>query len=107
LGKEGLVPLSLVVDETGIYFDALQISDLEQLILQTEKEELNLRATHTIQTILNHKITKYNQKFQTLDTGKFNQKTQHVLVVDQTFGDQSIKYAVATKETFKAMLAQA
>lgn len=107
LGKDGYAPLSLVVDQAGIYFDALQISDLEQLILQTEKEELNLRATHTIQTILNHKITKYNQKFQTLDTGKFNQKTKHILVVDQTFGDQSIKYAGATKETFKAMLAQA
>src|SRR5690606_7908743 len=68
---------------------------------------LNLRATHAILAILNHKITKYNQKFQTLDSEKFNQKTKHILVVDQTFGDQSIKYAGATKETFKAMLAQA
>src|SRR5690606_19271303 len=107
LGKDGYAPLSLVVDETGIYFDASQTSDLEQLILQPEKEELNLRAASAIQTILNHKITKYNQKFQTLDSGKFNQKTKHILVVDQTFGDQSIKYAGATKETFKAMLAQA
>ena len=107
LGKDGYAPLSLVVDETGIYFDALQSSDLEQLILQSEQEELNLRATHAIQTILSHKITKYNQKFQSIDSAKFNQNTQHILVIDQTYGDQSIKYAGATPDTFKKMLQQA
>lgn len=107
LGKDGYAPLSLVLDETGIYFDALQSSDLEQLILQPENEELNLRAASAIQTILRHKITKYNQKFLSVESGKFNQNTQHILVIDQTFGDQSIKYAGATSETFKTMLAQA
>src|SRR5690606_30613126 len=82
LGKDGYAPLSLVVDETGIYFDALQTSDLEQLILQPEKQELNLRATHAIQAILNHKITKYNQKFLSVESGKFNQNTKHILVID-------------------------
>ena len=107
LGKDGYAPLSLVVDKTGIYFDALQPSDLEQLILQAENVELNLRAEHVIQTILRHKITKYNQKFQSIDSAQFNQNTQNILIVDQTFGDQSIKYAGATPETFKTMLAQA
>ena len=107
LGKDGYAPLSLVVDETGIYFDALQSSDLEHLILQPEREALTLRAERAIQTILQHKITKYNQRFCTIDSGKFAQNTQHVLVIDQTFGDQSIKYAGATLETFKTMLAQA
>lgn len=107
LGKDGYAPLSLVVDETGIYFDALQTSDLEQLILQPASEELNLRAEYAIQTILRHKITKYNQKFQNIDSAQFNQNIQHILVVDQTFGDQSIKYAGATPETFKTMLVQA
>ncbi|MCO8082498.1 capsular polysaccharide biosynthesis protein [Acinetobacter lwoffii] len=107
LGKDGYAPLSLVVDEIGIYFDALQSSDLEQLILQPENEELNLRAASAIQTILRHKITKYNQKFLSVESGKFNQNTKHILVIDQTFGDQSIKYAGVTSETFKTMLAQA
>lgn len=107
LGKEGYQPLSLVVDETGIYFDALQPSDLENLILKDESLKDNLRAQHAIDQILKFGITKYNQKFQTLDSEKFNQKTKHILVVDQTFGDQSIKYAGATPETFKTMLAQA
>ena len=107
LGKDGFAPLSLVVDETGIYFDALQTSDLEQLILQSEKEELNLRATHAIQIILNHKITKYNQQFKKLDPSLFSKTVKNILVVDQTFGDQSIKYAGATPEIFKQMLKQA
>lgn len=107
LGKDGYQPFSLVIDETGIYFDALQSSDLEQLILQAENEQLNLRAERAIQTILAHKITKYNQKFQSIDPAQFNQNTQHILVIDQTYGDQSIKYAGATPDTFKSMLRQA
>lgn len=107
LGKDGYPPLSLVVDETGIYFDALQPSDLENLILKDESLKDNLRAQHAIDQILKYGITKYNQKFQTIDLGKFDQKSTHILVIDQTFGDQSIKYAGATPETFKTMLAQA
>ncbi|WP_244926509.1 capsular polysaccharide biosynthesis protein [Acinetobacter terrestris] len=107
LGKDGYAPLSLVVDETGIYFDALQSSDLEQLILQLENQELNLRATSAIQAILHHKITKYNQQFKKLDPSLFSKTAKNILVVDQTFGDQSIKYAGATPEIFKQMLKQA
>ena len=44
LGKEGYSPLSLVVDQTGIYFDAFQTSDLEKLILQDEDIKFNIRA---------------------------------------------------------------
>src|SRR5690606_14633621 len=107
LGKDGYQPFSLVVDETGIYFDALQPSNLENLILKDESVRDNLRAQHAIDQILKFGITKYNQKFQSIDSAQFNQNTQNILIVDQTFGDQSIKYAGATPETFKTMLAQA
>lgn len=107
LGKEGYSPLSLVVDETGIYFDAYQKSDLEQLILLDEKYEKNERARNLIQQIIDIEITKYNQRFDKIDGSKFIDNTKHILVVDQTFGDQSIKYAGATPESFKAMLKQA
>ena len=107
LGKDGYAPLSLVVDETGIYFDALQPSDLESLILQPESEVLNTRAQVAIETIRYYKITKYNQKFKKLDPSLFSKTAKNILVVDQTFGDQSIKYAGATPEIFKQMLKQA
>jgi capsular polysaccharide export protein len=107
LGKDGYQPLSLVVDETGIYFDAQQSSDLENLIIKPEVEVQNLRAGKVISNVLKHGITKYNQKFNTLEATKFSQEKQHILVIDQTFGDQSIKYAGATANTFKQMLSQA
>ena len=107
LGKDGYQPLSLVVDETGIYFDALQPSDLETLILKPEIESENLRSEQAISQILKYGITKYNQKFRPLDSSKFSKEKQHILVIDQTFGDQSIPYAGATAEIFSQMLKQA
>ena len=107
LGKDGYPPFSLVVDQTGIYFDALQSSDLEDLIVNPEIESQNCRAEKVIATILKYGITKYNQKFNALDSAKFLKEQQHILVIDQTFGDQSIQYAGATAETFKVMLQQA
>lgn len=106
LGKEGYAPLSLVVDETGIYFDALWSSDLENLILQPEDEILNIRAKALITTVVQQAITKYNQNFHRVDK-HLSKLSKNILVVDQTFGDQSIQYAGASAETFKVMLKQA
>lgn len=109
LGKEGYPPFSLVMDRTGIYFDAFQISDLEKLILEDEILELNIRAKNLINKIILNKITKYNQNFEIFNSNIFtgNNDKKNILVIDQTFGDQSIKYAGASSETFKAMLQQA
>ncbi|ALH94685.1 capsular polysaccharide biosynthesis protein [Acinetobacter equi] len=107
LGKDGCSPLSLVVDKLGIYFDAYQVSDLENVILLDENQDLNIRAKHIIETILKYKISKYNQKFDNIDPTIFDSEKQHILVVDQTFGDQSIQYAGANQQTFKLMLQQA
>ena len=107
LGKEGYPPLSLVVDQIGIYFDALKPSDLENLILEPECNELNIRGRNAILTILKSGLTKYNQKFQKIDPAKFYSQSKNILVIDQTFGDQSIHYAGATSDTFKKMLQQA
>ena len=107
LGKDGYQPFSIVVDENGIYFDALQSSDLENLILKDETYEQNLRAEKAISKILKHGITKYNQKFKALDSLKFSKEKKHILVIDQTFGDQSIACAGASADTFKKMLSQA
>lgn len=106
LGKEGYPPLSLVVDESGIYFDATQSSDLEKLIQQPENQQDIFRAKRAIQQILDCGITKYNQKFSQLDKHHFSQG-RHILVVDQTFGDQSVKYAGANQSSFQHMLSVA
>lgn len=106
LGKDGYPPFSLVIDEVGIYFDAFQSSDLEKFIISDENKERKVRAKSAIDTILQCGITKYNQKFEILNHSLFSNK-KNILVVDQTYGDQSIKYAGATPDTFKNMLQQA
>lgn len=103
LGKDDYPPLSIVYDRTGIYFDATQSSDLEQLIQQDETEAHNRRATQLIQHIIDAQISKYNLKFHPLDTQKF-QDQKNILLIDQTFGDQSIYYAGASEASFKQML---
>ncbi|QIO04564.1 capsular polysaccharide biosynthesis protein [Acinetobacter shaoyimingii] len=109
LGKEGYQPLSIVVDQTGIYFDSTVTSDLEKLILQEEHIELNQRAKKAIQFILAHQITKYNQSFNDLNPAVITalKNTENILLIDQTFGDESIKFAGANAGTFKQMLKQA
>lgn len=103
LGKAGYPPLSLVIDKTGIYFDALQTSDLEKKILEPENNAQNKRALSAIEFIQKNKITKYNQHFEVFCQNQFTNK-KNILVVDQTYGDQSIHYAGATPETFQIML---
>ena len=106
LGKDGFLPLSLVVDTHGIYFDAFQTSDLEQLIQAQESLEFNERARVNINKIKAFSITKYNQKFLQIDENLF-QSGKNILVVDQTLGDQSIKYSGTSTESFRKMLQQA
>lgn len=106
LGKAGYPPLSLVVDQTGIYFDATQPSDLEALIKQPEQEHQNKVAQQLIKKITQYGITKYNQSYHDIDQLKLNNQ-KNILIIDQTFGDQSITYSGATAESFKTMLKQA
>ena len=56
LGVNGAAPLSLVVDGTGIYYDATRPSDLENLLNATgwESSELLTEAQAAIQAILAH-----------------------------------------------------
>lgn len=107
LGKDGYPPLSLVVDRQGIYFDAYVCSDLENYIQEEESIEENIRAKHVIDKMLQHGVTKYNQKFQPIFYDFFNQSIKHILVVDQTFGDQSVEYSGAHESYFDLMLKRA
>lgn len=106
LGKQGYPPLSLVVDRTGIYFDARQSSDLEQLIVQAECDQAKLRAQHAIEQIVCYQLSKYNQKYTTIDPNVFDEQ-KNILVVDQTVGDSSIQCAGASAASFQYMLKQA
>lgn len=61
LGSDFIRPLSLVLDENGIYFDPARPSDLERILSRGgfSDEEL-LRARRVRAFIVEHGITKYN-----------------------------------------------
>lgn len=98
---------SLIVDKTGIYYDATQPSDLENLLNNPDwlTPELEARSQRLMETICTHRISKYNHE----PVGEWSMPVESsgkpkVLVVDQTFGDCSVSCGMANGETFKAML---
>ncbi|PWQ95011.1 glycosyltransferase family 29 protein [Leucothrix arctica] len=103
-GRLGAASWSLVIDQSGIFYDANTTSDLEQLInTATLNTEQSNRAMSCIAKITTHHITKYNNASLVLPKKVKTYKTP-VLVLDQVDGDMSIPYAMATKETFQVML---
>ena len=96
---------SLITDTSGIYYDATRPSDIEQLLNWPDWQtpEFVKRARKLLDKICQHKISKYNHELTdrcvTLTTSK-----SRILVVDQTFGDCSVKYGIADETSFKAML---
>jgi capsular polysaccharide export protein len=107
-------PLSLVVDETGIYYDSTRPSSLESL-LSSDADVLGAQVadvSRARELVVTQRLSKYNhapnlslslrQRIAAQSQGQ-----KRVLVVDQTFGDLSVAYGGASADTFTAMLAAA
>lgn len=61
LGSDLLPPLSLVLDKSGIYYDASRPSDLENLLIHSQlTTEQQLRAEALRQKLIASKLSKYN-----------------------------------------------
>ncbi|QKX15822.1 capsular polysaccharide biosynthesis protein [Microbulbifer sp. YPW1] len=103
LGVNGAPLHSLVADNSGIYYDATQPSDLESLILDSEfgQEELS-RARYCMEQLRQHRLSKYNCARDHRVT--WPDTRPRVLVVDQTFGDAAVTYGGADAASFIAML---
>lgn len=88
LGCEGADPLSLVVDGTGIYYDATCPSDLENLLESTgwETPELLESAARALEDIKRHCLSKYNHAPLAHPGILGDGSKPRVLVIDQTFG---------------------
>jgi capsular polysaccharide export protein len=103
---ERFPPLSLVVDELGIYYDSTRPSALEAL-LAGDGDVLAGVAGDVERArglVLRHGLSKYNHAGEGAKDGA---GTRKVLVVDHTFGDMSVALGGATAATFDAMLAAA
>ncbi|MHC6224598.1 capsular polysaccharide biosynthesis protein [Pseudomonas sp. X10] len=94
-------PLSLIVDDVGIYYDASQPSRLEQLIATPLTASETERAL-ALQTLWQEqRVSKYNDaRIEPLEL-----PADCVLVADQTWGDASLQGA--GPDDFMAMLAAA
>lgn len=105
LGCKGARPLSLVVDHTGIYYDAGGPSDLENLLNSEgwETPELLNSARSAMRDILRHNLSKYNHA-PVAPEAIWGVTSPRVLVLDQTEGDASITLGGAHQGTFLNML---
>lgn len=105
LGVTGDPPLSIVLDDLGMYYDARGPSRLERLLAEdstVEDPALLARASSAIARIIAAGISKYNTAPATpVDLGP---PRRRVLVVDQTFGDLAIACGLADEATFTRML---
>jgi len=100
-------PLSLVLDDVGIYYDATGPSRLETWLATpgpvADESELG-RASECRVRLVNENLCKYNHAFGALPSWLSNAKHPVVLVVDQTRGDASVSLGNASEESFQRML---
>ena len=93
-------PLSIVVDDLGIYYDATQPSRLESFITKLRISEQFVRAQALVTAWRHARVSKYNYARDYV--GALPER--YVLVVDQTWGDASIRYGMADDTSFHRML---
>ncbi|WP_430459463.1 capsular polysaccharide biosynthesis protein [Thalassolituus sp. LLYu03] len=99
--------LSLIADETGIYYDASAPSDLELDCLQADAwfdASMAGRAQRLLHKLRASGCSKYNHPRKPLPAWLQAAEQPLILVVDQTFGDLSVAGAQADAADFSAML---
>lgn len=104
LGKAGAPTVAVLVDRTGMHFDARRPSDIEALINRAGTTPARLeRSKALLETIRRERLDKYNLPAASgpapIDGA--------ILLIDQVAGDRSIAGAGADRSTFLAMLAEA
>lgn len=96
-------PLSIVVDELGIYYDASEPSRIETLVVRPLTEAQCSRSRALVAAWRAARVSKYNHARE--HSGRLPER--YVLVVDQTQGDASIRHGLADTSSFQRMLAAA
>jgi capsular polysaccharide export protein len=105
LGVEGSPPLSICVDNIGIYYDATKPSRLENILNSDgwKQESLLNNAKRAISLIKENYLSKYNHAPMVNPSIFSDTAKERVLIVDQTLGDMSITLGLADKARFKEM----
>jgi len=104
LGAHMVAPLSLILDDEGIYFDPSQPSTLEHLLATTEfSEEICSRARYVRERIIKYRLTKYNVEAH-IQPSWSKLDREIVLVPGQVEDDASIRYGTSVVSTNIALL---
>ncbi|AYY80152.1 capsular polysaccharide export protein, LipB/KpsS family [Proteus vulgaris] len=99
--------ISFTVDTKGFYFDATTETDLEIMLNNyILSEEERYESKKIISKIIENKLSKYNnQPFKSPIIGKTNKPK--VLVIDQSYGDMSLKLGMVDDNVFQQMIIDA
>ena len=95
-------PLGILLDRSGVHFDAKSPSDLEQILSRNplNDERILKRAKSLISRIKENHLTKYSA----FDPDANLPSPGYVLVIDQSRGDASVTASNGSQEIFDAML---
>ncbi|MCW2307314.1 capsular polysaccharide export protein, LipB/KpsS family [Rhodobium gokarnense] len=101
-----LPPVSVVVDDRGIYYEAARPSRIEHLIRSASHLDARRRAEaeEGFDLFLRHRLTKYNTVAPAGSGSGSARRRWKVLLVDQVFGDQSIAGGLASAGSFLRMI---
>jgi capsular polysaccharide export protein len=108
IGEAGATSLSVIADDLGVYYDATRPSRLEDLIRAAPDwcdAATTARARGLIDRIVASGVSKTNMGGP-LDAGVLK-PGRRILIVDQTLGDASIGYGLASTQSFGDMIAAA
>lgn len=98
--------LSYCLDSKGFYFDGTRSTDLECLLnsYMLNDDEIS-QARKLIDKIVVNNITKYNH--QPIRELNYSTEKKRVLIIDQSYRDQSLKMGLVDDEVFGKMIEDA
>ena len=94
-------PLSKLYDYCAAHYCAYERTYLDQLILNTLTHDQINRSLNILSIFKSNSVSKYNSE------REFNGTlpNSYILLIDQVYGDLSVKYGFANKNSFNEMLA--
>lgn len=108
LGVQGHHPLSVVIDRSGVYYDAGTASDLESQIIRADfTDQERDTARQAMEAIRHYRLSKYNHAPDLQEDIFPDDGRARVLLLDQTRNDASVSLGRADAGTFEAMVREA
>lgn len=103
LGKDGSIPISIVVDDKALPVDAGRISRLELLIRDAASGFAHDVGKPIREALVAHRLSKYNNLPHS--EPRLDRSTRRrLLLVDQVYGDVSVEKALGSASAFDRML---